>query len=671
MIELSPSYRIMYDSRLPGYDTSATRAYQAVEAEQLPGQGSGKLATAFLYQPGHSLPIEHLRMLRGFESPGMVKLLDYGIANREDGPGRDFALIVEPLGEQVVGNLNQPFEPFSDEKIASMIIRPILPALRELEGRRTAHRAIRPNNLFWADPGKSAAILGPAVTSPPGQDQPSYLEPLESAMCDPRARGIGTFADDLFSLGVTLLMLSTGRNPLKTDTESVVTMRRLEETSYVGLAGSFRLSTSMGELIRGLLVDSPRERWNLRDLGQWAGIDGRRPKPPRVVAPKLAGRPIKIGSDEALTARSLALAITRNWDHGSKLLTSEEFQTWIRRSLAEEAVVDRITKVTRGTSETTVRERADRLTLVSIVALDPHGPMRYRSVTALLEGIPNLLGGALAEDDRAGEIVTDLTQMISAGLWSGWMAGQSGLSQEATRVRGLLERQRTVATTREPGQGIERCLYELNAEIACLSPLVIDSCVVELVDLLPALERLPREAFTEDFLTDRHILAFLTARSSKITDMMLRQAVGRKSALQRLVHQVRMLALVQSTSKQLAPGLTRNLAALLKDTAEAEIHGSNLKEMVLKDLEAAGPGGRIDLLLKTLEESGALETDRRGFEAARAEYGEGQKKLAELRDVHTKAQKRASALGPQIAGLVGLASGLMAIALMALMGVGL
>ena len=74
--------------------------------------------------------------------------------------------------------------------------------------------------------------------------------------------------------------------------------------------------------------------------------------------------------------------------------------------------------------------------------------------------------------------------------------------------------------------------------------------------------------------------------------------------------------------------------------------------------------------MKTLEESGALEADRRGFEAARAEYVETKKKLFELKDQHTKAERRAATLGPQFAGMIGVASGLAAIAMMALLGVG-
>ncbi|MBL8687466.1 MAG: hypothetical protein JNL04_00110 [Rhodospirillaceae bacterium] len=669
MLELSPRYQIQRDARLAALDTSAARAYKAMDVDPTPGAGAARPVIAYLYQPGNVLPLEQLRAFDRFQAPGMVKIADYGVAARDGEGGRDFALIVQPMGEMVAPSLVQQFDAMSDETIATRVVRPILPALKEIESRRTAHRAIRPTNLFYADASRTNVILGPPATSPPGQDQPAYLEPLESAMTDPLARAGHVFYDDLFALGVTLLMLATGRNPLRDMKPEAMTAKRLEVGSFEAMVGGLRLTTTMTELVRGLLVDSRRERWGLAEVAQWA-VDGRRPNPPRVTQPKVAGRPIKIGSDEASSARSLAFHISRHWDHAGKLLTSEEFQTWIRRSLAEEAVVDRVTKVTRGSSETTVRERSDRLVLNSLLALDPAGPMRYRDLSFQLEGLPNLVGNVLAEGESERDRAADLSTLIANGLWSGWAIMQGTLGNEAARVRSMLERQRTVVTTRDPGAGIERCLYELSPAMPCLSPLVIESCVVDLNDLMIALDRLPKESFVEDFLTDRHILAFLASRSSKITDQVLRQAVGRRSALQRLVQQIKMLALVQSTAKILVPNLTTNLANLLKATADQEIRGSELKELVLKDLEAAAPLGKIDALLKTLEESGALEADRRGFEAARAEYMEGKKKLSELKDELTKAERRATGLGPQIAGMIGMASGLAAIAMMALMGVG-
>ncbi|MBM3534459.1 MAG: hypothetical protein FJX60_15640 [Alphaproteobacteria bacterium] len=668
MIELSPRYQIQRDARLPALDTSAARACQAADTEPQQGHGSVRPVVAYLYQPGNFLPLELLRILDRFQAPGMVKILDHGIADRPADPGRDFVLITELPGEHVVENLANPFPALSDETIVRFV-RQAMPALRELESRRTGHRAIRPTNLFYADAGRSQIVLGPPALSPPGQDQPSYLEPLESATADPRGRAGNVFSDDLFSLGVTLLMLATGRNPLRDERPETVTAKRLEVGSFDALVGGTRLTTAMAEVVRGLLVDSRRERWGLTELVQWA-TDGRRPNPPRVSQHKVASRPLKIGPDEAHSARSLAYGISRHWEHASKLLTSEEFQTWIRRGLADEAVVDRVTKVTRGASETMHRERSDRQVLNLLLALDPQAPMRYRQLAFQIEGLPNLLANLLADAEGERDSLADMSNMTANALWSSWSTMQGTLSNEGARIRSLLDRQRPVVVTREPGQGLERCLYEMSPAVPCLSPLLAESCVVDLPSLLGALDRLPREAFVEDFLTDRHVLAFLASRSSKITDQLLRQAVGRRNSLQRLVQQVKMLALVQASAKTLTPNLTQNLADFLKKTAEQEIRGSELKELVLKDLEVAAPQGKIELLLKTLEESGALEADRRGFEAAHAEYVEGKKKLGELKDRLTKAEKRAGSLGPQVAGLIGIASGLAAIAMMALMGVG-
>lgn len=279
MLELSPRYKIQRNARLQALDTSASRAYQAMDVDQTPGQGTSRPVIAFVYQPGHVLPIEQLRAFSGFQAPGMAKIVEYGILPREGEPGRDFVIIAEPLGEPVTASLLHPFEALSDEQIASKLVRPILPALREIESRRIAHRGIRPTNLFYADAARSTIVLGPPMLSPPGQDQPSYLEPIESAMTDPRARGAGVFADDLFSLGITMLMLATGRNPLRDEKETTVTAKRLEATSYEAMAAGFRLTTAMTEVVRGLLVDSRRERWGLNELGQWA-VDGRRPNPP-------------------------------------------------------------------------------------------------------------------------------------------------------------------------------------------------------------------------------------------------------------------------------------------------------------------------------------------------------------------------------------------------------
>src|SRR5688572_24387668 len=171
MLELCPRYKILRNHRLPALDTSAARAYQALDVGQVPGQGSARPAVAFLYQPGNSLPAEQIRAFEDFAVPGMMRVLEHGVALRENEPGRDFAVIVESFGEPLVASMAQPFEALSDERIMMSVVRPLLPALREIEARHTAHRAIRPTNIFYDS--RREAVLGPPLLSPPAQDQPT------------------------------------------------------------------------------------------------------------------------------------------------------------------------------------------------------------------------------------------------------------------------------------------------------------------------------------------------------------------------------------------------------------------------------------------------------------------------------------------------------------------
>ena len=116
--------------------------------------------------------------------------------------------------------------------------------------------------------------------------------------------------------------------------------------------------------------------------------------------------------------------------------------------------------------------------------------------------------------------------------------------------------------------------------------------------------------------------------------------------------------------------LVRETAPNGPDLADWALIEDRDAELVLKDLEQAAPLGRIDALLKTLEESGALERDRQAFEAARADYLRTRSRLAELNNELGEAQRQSVRLGPQIAALIGMASGLVSIAAMTLMGIG-
>src|SRR3546814_10578515 len=94
----------------------------------------------------------------------------------------------------------------------------------------------------------------------------------------------------------------------------------------------------MMEVLRGLLNDDPRDRWTLDDLTLW--VSGRRlsPKPPAM--PQKANRPFEFQGVGHMSCCELGEGFSRHWDAALECLTDGSLDTWLRRSLGDEAPTD-------------------------------------------------------------------------------------------------------------------------------------------------------------------------------------------------------------------------------------------------------------------------------------------------------------------------------------------
>ena len=87
------------------------------------------------------------------------------------------------------------------------------------------------------------------MTAPPAYDQPESYETIESAMCSPIGRGSGGTAEDLYSLGVTLLTLLLGYDPIGERSQQTLLEQKIEMGSYTALVGQARVPISVMEAI--------------------------------------------------------------------------------------------------------------------------------------------------------------------------------------------------------------------------------------------------------------------------------------------------------------------------------------------------------------------------------------------------------------------------------------
>src|SRR3546814_2332099 len=117
---------------------------------------------------------------------------------------------------------------------------------------------------------------------------PAIYEPIDSAMAVPEGRGYGGPEDDYYALGVLVLVLLCGGNPVPGLSEHELVEAKISKGSYAALVGETRLSLPMVEVLRGLLCDDPEERWRHDDLQLW--LSGRHLSPKQALLPPQAAR---------------------------------------------------------------------------------------------------------------------------------------------------------------------------------------------------------------------------------------------------------------------------------------------------------------------------------------------------------------------------------------------
>ncbi len=154
------------------------------------------------------------------------------------------------------------------------------------------HRGIRLGNLFFTDMAHQQFVIGEGATAPPGYDQPVIYEPIPQGMAMREGRGSGTVETDLYALGVTILVLMVGRNPVANLGDKEILRAKITQGSYQALAAGYRLPLQVLEILRSLLNDDPAQRWDMEPLELW--LTGQRLSPIQTKPAIQAQRPFPL-----------------------------------------------------------------------------------------------------------------------------------------------------------------------------------------------------------------------------------------------------------------------------------------------------------------------------------------------------------------------------------------
>ena len=283
-----------------------------------------------------------------------------------------------PAGGRVTDVLSTRREPISEQELVRIYVKPLTEAIREYRSLGVTHRGIRPENMYFIDGAKSRVVIGDATTAPPAFDQPVIYETIEAAMCQPEGRGAGTSKNDLYALGVSILVIYNGRAPLSKASSSEIIDAKISQGSYGAMAKDERLPLPMVEVLRGLLCDDEEERWNIEAMEAW--LNGRRLNPLTPKPERRAKHSFSFGGKEYQTKRALARSMYRDWENAILAMRDPRLETWIRRGFDDKEMADKIYTGFARIGVTAPDQRAaDDLSLaLLLMLLDPNdaGPLQ-------------------------------------------------------------------------------------------------------------------------------------------------------------------------------------------------------------------------------------------------------------------------------------------------------
>lgn len=600
------------------------------------------------------------RSLKGVQSAGLLPLVEWGILYWPPA-GRSCAAVIyeRPAGGRVMASLTGEMRRIDSYDISRAVIAPLVTAIRELTGRGISHRAIRPTNMFFMDPDRESIVFGDCVTAPPAFDQPVLFETIESGLSHPAARGSGDYGNDLYALGVSLVVMMLGRNPVAHYDDHSLIKAKITQGSYATLVGEERLPLSMIEVLRGLLCDDPNDRWTLEALDLW--LSGRRLSPLQTKLEKRAQRSFPFNGKEYNSARELAIAFSRNWEQAVPPVLEGRLELWLRRALDEKEKANAVSAAVRNVASGVGDRRVTQDVMLARVCmiLDPAAPIRYKGFHAMPEGFGSALAVLMGQkgDPRL------FAECILREVPKLWFESRGNYNPDHSMTESSFRDLKLYLQQTTMGNGLERCLYELNESLPCQSPLVAEDYVVEAKDLLPALNNAAKRVDPKTWPIDRHIAAFITCRFRMDVEKQLAM-MNEASPDRSVLGMVNLLAVMQW---RLHPdplyGLTAWLGGLLGPVI-ASYNSRERRHALEREIPKLVRQGSIIDLYKAIDNAEERQKDSEGFAWAQAEYAAADQEIQELDSGGGVRDEAAQRLGQQTAALTSAMIALLTITIL-------
>jgi eukaryotic-like serine/threonine-protein kinase len=595
---------------------------------------------------------DQINQVKGIQNIGLLQLVDHGVIDWPQTGGRVPVFVYErPAGPRFFETLQSKREALNEETIIRNVLKPIAGALHELSRAGVHHGAIRIDNIFFRDHANSNAQLGDCLSLPAGFAQPAVFETIERAMTRPAARGSGLISDDLYALGVCVVMMALGRNPVDGLDDETLLLNKIDRGSFIALLGTTRLAQGLNELLRGLLTDDAKQRWTLADIDLW--LSGRRLTPKQPEGSRRGARAYSFDKKDYWQTRLLARAFAQNVPDAARDIAAGELDKWLQRSLGDEGRANEVKAVLENIATSTSGKATnleDKIVTRVCIALDPPAPLRYRGLSIMPMGI----GPALADAFINNGNIQIIAEIISNQFSGAWINLQKEVVPDYLATVKILDQMRSQLDRTSAGSGPERVLYELNPSMPCISPMIRSQCATSIRDVLLALDKVASSSAHPREPIDRHIAAFCIVRERRLNESFLSALNAPEGTPRRALGILNILADLQYRS---GPEKLKGLSAWMLTLLEPGIRryrNKKVRERMQKDAEKLVRDGSLVELLRLVDDAEGIEQDRRGFLAARETYQSSVRHILRLENDIKNKIKVGKEIGHPISAIVSI-----------------
>lgn len=633
---IDSSYQILLNDSLEAYSTPHAKAY-AVRAK--PGaavDAEDSNMYALVFENYFPVSRKKLRALEGIKDPHHCNILAFGNFTLATSKAVRFVVILErPRGISLADYVaqNSPVEVDLIEDLMSQMNM----IISKYSQKGIVHGGINPDTVF-IDTAKNQFCLKEGFSNFSGADQKPAFESLDRLLAGPFGKGAADETSDYYSLGVLLLFMMAGKAPFVEKEPSGIVDRRMELGSYEALVKELELDERLSKtrwegLLRGMVTESIVERHVAQHITSW--LKGKDIKAPIGTKHRKTPSPFEFNTKQYYNTKHLAHDLFKFWAEAKSQLKLHDLWRWMKLIVKDVDKADELDRLRQSTKEMILPD--SKLSKI-ITILDPNGPVRYIDLSFHVVGLGTTILDSVTHNNQ--ERIQRIAAVLSEGVMDFWVDKQIDDSEyDSSQLGWSSGTLKSFLLKTDMGFAMERCLYETNPDIPCLSPMVADHYCMGSESILITLNRL-NVNFENDDPMDRHIAAFIAS------DLGIMEPIRIKT-IQNFPHitklySVQTLAFLSIAQSQTCPGtLFKQLCEWLKTSLleiKEKLHSDVIVAEFEKTLEAATKTGDLQALFKVVSAPHYIRKDSQGFLQAKKRFEAYTKDIESLKD--TKNLKR-------------------------------